>query len=180
MNYDTYQQYLTAVSDYPQWLNTVSSQTASGSQVGGQPLTIGFEIENDIPEAMFPLEFVFEANPQNIENNKTGNLLVQTGSSLFPNVSYNTIKYVKTVTWLDYNTELSAENSTGAQVTLEDGSVIHFVRGRFLTISSITGTSNQIRVYNPYMRVRNADGTYSNYLDFTFGVSNQAGPDLAN
>ena len=180
VNYDTYQQYLTAVSDYPQWQNTVSSQTASGSQVGGQPLTIGFEIENDIPEAMFPLEFVFEANPQNIENNKTGNLLVQTGRSLFPNVSYNTIKYVKTVTWLDYNTELSAENSTGAQVTLEDGSVIHFVRGRFLTISSITGTSNQIRVYNPYMRVRNADGTYSNYLDFTFGVSNQAGPDLAN
>ena len=180
VNYDTYEQYQTAKDNYPQWLNTVSSLTASGSQVGGQPLTIGFVIENDIPQAMFPLEFVFEADPQNIENNKTGNLLVETGKSLFTNISYNTIKYVKTVSWLDYNTELSTENPTGAQVTLEDGSVIHFVRGRFLTISSITETSNQVRVYNPYMRVRNADGTYNNYLDFTYGVSTQAGPDLAN
>lgn len=184
VNYDTYEQYLSAQADYSRWLNTVSSLTASGSQVGGQPLTIGFEIENDIPEAMFPLEFVFEANPQNIENNKTGNLLVQTGRSLFPSVTSNRIKYVKTVTWLDYNTELSTENPTGAQVTLKDDSgnetVLHFVRGRFLTIASITGTSNQIRVYNPYMRVRNADGTYNNFLDFTYGVSNQGGPDLAN
>ncbi|MDE6479035.1 MAG: hypothetical protein K2L45_02105 [Muribaculaceae bacterium] len=181
VNYDTYAQYQTAVNDYPQWLNTVSSQTADGAQIGGQPLTVGFEIENDIPEAMFPLEFVFEANPQNIENNKVGNLLVQTGRSLFyPTVTSNRIKYVKTVTWLDYNTELTAENSTGAQVTKEDGSVIHFVRGRFLTMNSITGSTNQIRVYNPYMRVRKDDGSYDQYIDFTFGVSNQAGPDLTS
>lgn len=184
VNYDTYSEYQDAVKNYSQWKNTVSSMTATGATIGGEPLTIGFVIGNDVDEAMFPLDFVFEANPQNIENNKLGNLLVQTGTSLFPTVTTTRIKYVKTVTWLDWNTELSEENPTGAQVTLKDDSgneeIIHFVRGRFLTMSSITGSTNNIRVYNPYIRVRNDDGTYNPYLEFTFGVNSQAhGPNLA-
>lgn len=179
VNYDTYDQYLTAQSEYGQWKNVVSSLST------GQPLTIGFKLANDIPEALFPLKFEFEANPQNIMNNPVGNLLVNTSMSLFNTITRNTIHYVKTVTWVDYNTELSADNPTAAKVTI-DGTVLHFVRARFLTMATPTSTqTNTIRVYSPYIKVRtgtDADGkpTYNNYLDLTYTPdATAAGPDLA-
>ncbi len=178
VNYDTYDQYLTAQSDYSQWKNVVSSQAI------GQPLTIGFMLANDIPEALFPLRFVFEANPQNIQNNYNGNLVVNTSESLFDNVSHNTIQYIKTVTWADYNTQLSKDNPTGVKVTLDNGTVQHFVRARFLTIVAPTNAqTNTIRVYSPYIQVRTgSDGnpTYDKYLDLTYTVNTAtAGPDLS-
>lgn len=166
--YDTYDQYKTARDSHGDWANNVSSTSA------GQPVTVSFKIDDNIPEAMFPLEFVFEANPQNIENNKTGNLLVKTEASYFGSVNQPTIKYVKTVTWADYNSELSEDNPTGTKVT-DGGSTFHFVRARFLTIQSVSGTTNRLRVYNPYMRVQ---GGTNDYLDFTYSAKDEEGPDL--
>lgn len=180
VNYDTYQQYQTAVADYSQWRNVVSSNWSADTQ---QPMTVSFMIDNDIPEAMFPLQFYFEANPQNIENNKVGNLLVNTGSSMFDNKSATTIRYVKTVSWIDYNTELTADHPTAAKVTLANGEELHFVRARFLTISTITNTQvNTIRVYNPYFRVRieGTPVTYNQYLDLTYTPGTGNGPDLTH
>lgn len=115
---------------------------------------------------MFPLTFTFESNRQNIENNKVGNLIVNYGPSFF-DATKTTIKYTKTVTWADYNSELKEDNETGTIVDDDkDGITSHVIRARFQTILSvITGEQTIIRVYNPYMRVQ---GSTSEYLDVTF------------
>lgn len=174
VNYDTYDQYQTTVNKYSQWANRVS--TNNWSYENQQPLTVGFFIDNDIPEAMFPLQFVYEANPQVIENNKDGNLFVNTGSSLF-NSDNIAIKYVKTVTWADFNTELK-DSSTGVKV-MNGTQELHFVRARFLTTSSLTtNTTYTVRVYNPYFISNSTDPKYLN-VTFTPSGLNLNGPDLS-
>ena len=174
-NYNFYQQFL----DDPErkdWEGFVSDSDAIG-----QPLTVRFHIDDDIPEALFPLEFVFEASPQNIENNKIGNLIVRSGPSLF-GTGATTIQYVKTVTWADYNTVLSGDDQTATVVNRDDdGSTSHVVRARFQTIAKINqGSENTIRVYNPYMRVIRTEGgsqVSSQYLDVTFTGKEGTAPD---
>lgn len=173
VNYNTYDQYLTTVADYSAWDGFVSNYNWSATNQ--QPLTVGFFIDNDIQEAMFPLQFVYEANPQVIENNKDGNLLVNTGESLFTSTNH-TIRYVKTITWADYNTELK-DSPTGLKV-INGNQELHFVRARFLTTTSLTtNTTYTVRVYNPYFRVN----ATTPYLDLTFRPStlNQNGPNPA-
>lgn len=173
-NYNYYQQFIDNVTAREEWNGYVSSS----SEIG-QPLTVRFHIDDNIPEAMFPLTFTFESNRQNIENNKVGNLLVEYGSSLF-GTGATTIKYKKTVTWADYNSALTKDNETGTIVDDDnDGITSHVVRARFQTILSI-GENEQtiIRVYNPYMRVQ---GSTNNYLDVSFkgkeGTAPDYGPD---
>lgn len=169
IEYDTYSQYQTVVANHQNdWKGYVSSTP-------GQPVTVSFRIDDNIPEAMFPLEFVFEADPQNIENNKTGNLLVRTEPSYFSSVNQPTIKYVKTVTWADYNSELTEDNPTGTQVKT-GGSTIHFVRARFLTIRTISGDNNRLRVYNKYFQEPGSANPV--YLDFTFSAKSENAPVL--
>lgn len=170
IEYDTYSQYQTVVANQSSWKDRVSSTP-------GQPVTVSFRIDDNIPEAMFPLEFVFEANPQSIENNPTGNLLVRTETSYFNAVSQPVIKYVKTVTWADYNSALSNDNPTGTQVT-SGGSTIHFVRARFLTNRSISGDNNRLRVYNKYFQ--EPGSTNPLYLDFTFSARDEEAPVLSS
>lgn len=80
----------------------------------GAPLTVFFTIPDNLPQSIFPLRFEYEADNQNIENNQIGNLVVQSGESLFGN-GKTTIRYVKTVSWTDYNTLLE-ESPTGVLV----------------------------------------------------------------
>lgn len=127
------------------------------------PITVFFVIPNDLPEAIFPVRFELEADRQNIENNPIGTLVVESGPSLF-NPLETRMKYVKTVTWTDYNTVLDNINFTGTIVddVHVDGTVvpgkIHRVRCRFRTITSLENlgvaiggsTTTNVRIHNDY------------------------------
>lgn len=172
-NYNYYAQFNAKDADgifYRQgWDGRVSNSTDLN-----QPLTVRFKIEDNIDESMFPLEFTFESSRQNIQNNYIGNQQVKTGESYFNNEA-TTIKYTKTVSWLDYNSDLTADNPLGTIVTEEDGKTYHIVRARFLTIAPIgTGEQTTIRIYNPYTRIDDTD-----YADVTFTGVTGVAPDFS-
>lgn len=169
-NYNYYDQFIFNEKEREEWNGFVSSSTTIG-----QPLTVRFHIDDNIPEALFPLTFTFESDRQNIENNKIGNLVVVSGPSFF-DASKTTIKYVKTVTWADYNSELTHENQTATIVDDDnDGITSHVVRARFQTILPIsTEQWTTIYVYNPYIRVQ---GSESDYLEVRFRGKEGTAPD---
>ncbi|MDE5793349.1 MAG: hypothetical protein K2I08_01355 [Muribaculaceae bacterium] len=161
-NYNYYQQFIDNVAAREEWNGFVSSDSDLG-----QPLTVRFHIDDNLPEAIFPLTFTFESNRQNIENNKVGNLQVEYGSSYF-DPTKRTIKYSKTVTWANYNSKLTEDDELGTIVDdNNDGITSHVVRARFQTIAPIvTGQVTNIRIYNPYMRV--STDAESQYLEVSF------------
>lgn len=177
-NYNFYDQFLNS-KERPIWEGKVSNSTTIG-----QPLTVRFHIEDNIPEALFPLIFTFESDLQNIENNKTdGNASVVSGPSYFASKSGQiTIKYQKTVTWTDYNTELDRDNPLGTIIDDDnDGDTDHVVRARFQTTAPITTTTTTIRCYNPYIVVKNTVGTTASiYLDVTFTGQSGTAPDYSD
>ena len=76
-----------------------------GSQRGAQ-MTVMFELPENLPEAIFPLDFKIGANRQNIENAYVGNAVATWGPSMFEDedpVGVRRIQFVKTVTWDEYN-----------------------------------------------------------------------------
>lgn len=159
---------------WDEWENAVG--TAQGSA-----FTLFFVIPNDIPQSMFPLEFVAESRGQNFENNKIGTLFVRTGDSFFPETDgtrKKAIQYVKTVTYADYMSELSLTNPTGTLVWNKDSTAIqHRIRMRFLTIKNLNagdGTPDNpayvgtVRVYNKYFKTSSG----SDYLDYKITVKN--------
>ena len=124
------------------------------SEDAQQPLTIFFTIPDYLPEAIFPLSFVMESDMQNIENNPVGTLVVSSGTSSFEGVTGRRIKYIKTVTWSDYNNPLNDDYPTGTIVN-ENGKDIHKIRCRFRTITSlenlgVTEATSIVRITNPY------------------------------
>lgn len=150
-----------------EWQNAVG--TAQGSA-----FTLLFNLEPNIPQAMFPLEFVAESRGQNFENNKIGTLVVRTDKSLFNEGTQdkNAIQYVKTVTYADYMSDLTLGNPTGTIVKDPDGTSHHRVRMRFLTINALAADyKGKIRVYNKYFK--NSDGR--NYLEYDITVKNFTG-----
>lgn len=162
-NYNTRKQFIN--EDYPKktWEGFVSTDSP------GQPLTVVFTIDNDLPESIFPLTFTLEAEQQNIENNKIGTLVVSSGDSFFEGQKSSRIKYVKTVSWTEYNTELTLKNITGTKVTHDDGTVLHRVRCRFLTIMAIEDNiERRIRIHNDYIKQIEEDGSYSTYGEVSF------------
>lgn len=122
----------------------------------GQPLTVFFVIPDKLEKAMFPLSFVIESDRQDIENNPVGTLVVQSGNSLF-DPTKTAIQYVKTITWADYNSELTSDNPTGTIVTDADNTTkIHRIRCRLRTINSVTSaTTTRVRISNPYFELQN-------------------------
>lgn len=75
-----------------------------GSQRGAQ-MTVMFELPENLPEAIFPLDFKIGANRQNIENAYVGNAVATWGQSMFEEedpVGVRRIQFIKTVTWEDY------------------------------------------------------------------------------
>lgn len=174
-NYNYYDQFMEAGEEGTRqpWEGYVSSDEGLG-----QPLTVRFHIPDDIPESLFPITFTFESDRQNIENNKVGNLTVEYGPSYF-DPTQRTIKYTKTVTWANYNSELTKEDELGTIVDDDnDGITSHVVRARFQTIAPIvTGEKTMIRVYNPYMRV--STDAESQYLEVSFRGKEGKAPDYA-
>lgn len=138
----------------PTWENYVETEL-------GKPLTIFFTLDDELPEAIFPLVFDVEANPQDIENNPIGTLVVTSGPSDFPGLStQRRIKYQKIVTWQNYNEELDAAHPFGLivpdKLNDKDGSKglkIRRVRCRLRTINGVTASQvTKIRITNPYFK----------------------------
>lgn len=104
-----------------------------------QPLTIFFDIPDNMQESLFPLVFTLESNRQNIENNPIGSLVVDYGDSFWPGVQGQRIKYLKTITWSQYNEVLSETNQgiNGVMIPKPDGTYTRRVRCRFRTITSL-------------------------------------------
>lgn len=139
----------------PTWEDVVKTGT-------GSPMTVFFTLDDELPEAIFPLVFEIEANPQDIENNPIGTLVVTSGESDFPELNkQQRIKYQKVVTWQNYNDTLSAEKPFGLivpdKLNDKDGKkelYIRRVRCRLRTINA--GANNQetvIRITNPYFKL---------------------------
>jgi len=129
----------------------------------GAEVTVFFTIPENLPQAIFPLQFVLESDLQNVENNPIGTLFVTSGKSFFSGVNEQDfrIKYVKTVTWADYHTELDSLHPTGTIVpltgTIPAGSPkhVHRIRARLKTLTkgtdnNITEGTTTIRIDNPY------------------------------
>ena len=155
---DTFPGLWESPDDMPSW--EWSEDFREIGQSKGSPLTLFFELPAGLPQALFPLDFVIESDRQNIQNAYQGNAVVRSvpaGESLFkdsPTIvgtpTTARIQYVKTVTWEDYNGELSEEQvGTGSAI----------VRCRFLTITDLeqdgigdsSGKSETtLRVQNPY------------------------------
>ena len=132
-------------------LNDATYNGKCGTNMGSQ-FTIFFDIPDNIPEALFPLEFTIESNLQGLENEPMGTIVVAPGPSLFPdNNGENRIQYRKSVTWTEYNTELKMnvrdDNGT-ALGDPNDGPVTHRVRCRFRTIETVDPTEVTVLIDN--------------------------------
>lgn len=126
----------------------------------GQPLTIFFDIPDNLQEAMFPLVFTLEANRQNIENNPIGSLVVTSGTSTFNNIQGRRIQYLKTVTWTQYNDPLVAtdQDDNATAIKNPDGTVTHRVRCRFRTTTELKDlpfeeSQTTVRITNPNFNI---------------------------
>ena len=143
----------TVGSKEEQWPNHISRHA-------GENLTIFFELPDNLPKAMFPLEFTIESNRQNIENDKVGTIAVTSGESMFVPGEIR-IQYVKTVRWEEYDPDNDNRDENGQSPESgdnydENGEYIgKRVRCRFLTISdlndpTITQDVTQVKIRNKY------------------------------
>lgn len=121
------------------WYDTKAYNDSLG--VAGQqdkaPLTIFFDLPNDLPESVFPITFLLESDLQNIDNDPAGNMEVTEGPSFFDRFNGQThIKYQKTVTLTNYNSALT-DDGQGTLTTDETGKTIHRVHCRMRTTRSL-------------------------------------------
>ncbi len=149
-NYPSTYQGLTV--ENPINLNDATYSGLCGTSVGSQ-FTIFFDIPDNIPEALFPLEFTIESDLQGLENEPMGTIVVAPGPSLFPdNNGENRIQYRKSVTWSEYNTDLKMnvrDDNATALGDPNDGPVTHRVRCRFRTIENVNNnTEVTVRIDN--------------------------------
>lgn len=158
------------------------------SQEVGKNLTLFIELPYGLPPAMFPLQFVIESDRQNIENDKTGTIVVQSGRSIIPRDSLGLaqnaelpvrIQYVKTVTWQEYDPDNNSYDPDNHDDNYDrSGDYIgHIVRCRFLTITDQRADNideeNKTRLWisNPYFNLastqfeRVPDGEAPDYGD---------------
>lgn len=114
----------------------------------GAALTLFLELPAGLPEALFPLDFTIESDRQNIENAGAGNAVVDMGPSLWPNVSDNRIKYIKTITWSEYapNGETSTASSRVIRIRLNTITAIS-------SLGSDDAILSTIRIYNRYFNL---------------------------
>lgn len=134
---------------YPKSLATYNSNTPNvnalpamkGNKTIGNPFTLFFDLPTDLPEVVFPLEFILESQQQIMENEPgTGVMAVQSGPSLFG--SNTAIQYKREVTWTEYNL-LRAEGG----IKLANGK--RRVVCNFRTTKPVTnGTNYRFRISN--------------------------------
>lgn len=156
-----------------------------GLEIGGEgdqdPLTIFFDLPNDLPEAVFPLTFLLEADRQNLDNDLLGNMSVVEGPSFFPVFENQVhIKYEKIVTLTQYNSmlDLNADPETssdqGTIIKDENGNILtHRVHCRMRTTRSLAqmnvpiGSSIDVKVW-----IQDTEGNFiadgeNNVVNFT-------------
>lgn len=123
-------------------------QTFSISSKAQEPATVYFNLPDQLPESMFPLDFTLEAKNQGLENHKRDNLVVTYGSSLFdPNVT--SIQYIKTVTYLEYSHPYMNDGSNDVNISVSNAN--HTIRCRFLTTTAATG-DGAVKIHNEYFK----------------------------
>lgn len=147
-----------------------------GTEVGSQ-FTIFFDIPDNIPEVLFPLEFTIESDLQGLENEPMGTIVVRPGPSLFPdNQGENRIQYIKSVSWTEYNSPLKtdARDDNGTLIENTDGGPnTHRVRCRFRTIETVTDNTHvNIKIAN--INFNTADVSFTR----TDAANNLRGPGL--
>lgn len=135
---------------YPKSLDSYDSSTQNsgclpakvGTKTIGNPFTLFFDLPTDLPEVVFPLEFIIESKQQIMENQPgTGSMPVLSGNSLF-NSGTTTIQYKREVTWTDYNLALA-----DGGIMLPDGERRVFCN--FRTTKPVTdGTKYTFRISN--------------------------------
>lgn len=120
------------------------------SNEAGAELTVYFSLPPELPSTMFPLDFRLEAKYQGIENNKTDNMVVATGPSLFdPEIL--SLSYIKTVTYDEYSYLYDDDTSTSVNVNKVNTN--HIIACRFQTINTVEkGSDAEIMVYCEYFR----------------------------
>ena len=130
----------------PNWTrNSVEGKVVNKQ---GAAATIFFDLPEDLPEAVFPMDFTIEVERQNMENYYIGNMSVTEGITYWPELVstkpiYRTvIKYVKRITWNDYNSRpVDAQNTTGATLMPDEltGREVHRVSARMMVSRALTG-----------------------------------------
>ena len=115
----------------------------------GAELTVMFELPDDIPEALFPLDFTIGFDRQNVDNAYVGNAVVKTGPSMFEedDIDVPRMQFVKTVTWEYYNGNGDPGNNGHKIVT-----------ARFITTTDVLESSGagqaasitRVRIKNKY------------------------------
>lgn len=156
--------------NYPATYNGLYRQNANGSQgtmitglsnstyaekcganVASQ-FTVFFDIPNNIPEVLFPLEFTIESDHQGLENEPMGTIVVAPGPSLFSENGQDIrIQYRKSVTWTEYNSQLRMDvrDDNGTTIENSDGTITHRVRCRFRTIETVANNTHiRVRIAN--------------------------------
>lgn len=170
-DFENLREYAGIWEDYPDTYNGLYKQNDNGSRgelisglsnstysglcgidVGSQ-FTIFFDIPDNIPEVLFPLEFTIESDQQGLENEPMGTIVVAPGPSLFPeNGEDNRIQYRKSVTWTEYNSPLRMDvrDDNGTVIgNPENGPVTHRIRCRFRTIETLNiETKVRVRIAN--------------------------------
>lgn len=121
------------------WTSKTPDRGIAG-QNDKDPLTIFFDLPNDLPETVFPLTFLIESDMQNLDNDPLGNMGVTDGPSFFERFNGQIhIKYEKIVDLTMYNSNLD-ENTAGSQGTIikdEAGNTVHRVHCRMRTTRSL-------------------------------------------
>lgn len=133
------------------WYETAASQNFSNK--AGEEMTVYFNLPNDLPDSMFPLDFILEAINQGLENNKIGTMTVTYGPSLF-NSEVTAIQYIKTVSLNEYKFMYKARDPKDPDSDVIDvgkPNTNHTIRCRFTTITAVgDGSSAVVRIHNPY------------------------------
>lgn len=119
-------------------LHDWSSSTPDKGIVGvnaSAPLTLFFDLPDNLPSAVFPMTFIIESDRQNVENMPgTGQMAVSSGETLFDSSKKIRIQYKKVITWADYNTPIS---QGGIMIENADGSQTHRASCLFRTLMAM-------------------------------------------
>lgn len=163
--------------EYGKQLTNWDSKTPDRNIAGEEdkaPLTIFFDLPNDLPETVFPITFQLESDLQNIDNDPLGNMGVTYGPSFFERFKGQThIKYEKIVDLTMYNSNYNEVSGQGTITTDESGNLVHRVHCRMRTTRSLAemnvekGKSITINIW-----IQDTDGNFfadgkNNVVTFT-------------
>lgn len=141
--------YQMSVNVYDGGNTTIDKEDEEVPAALNQKVWVDVTIPSDIEEALFPLEFVFEADALSIYPDATANNMpVRSGTSIIPDKTETTFGFVYTLTWEEY---MKLKNNAG-----EGASTVTFT-AKFLTNKA--ASTSQVYVYNEYFATGNDDFT---------------------